>query len=95
MISDLSFLYSRSEEKTKCLFSRYLQTSAAQVPFMEPGLNSYSENSTNLLLLIFAKNFLLQECNRTGKSSPSPPIPPAKLKEWGYFTLHTNSVVKE
>lgn len=53
-ISDLSFLYSRSEENPKCLFSRYLQTSAAQVPyvcvliFMEDGINSYSENATTL-----------------------------------------------
>lgn len=52
--SDLSFLYSRSKETPKYLFSRYLQTSVAQVLYvcvlilMEDGINAYSEIATTL-----------------------------------------------
>lgn len=89
-ISDLSLLYSRSEIKTKCLFSRYLQPLATQVPYVcvliltEAVLNSYSENLTNLLFHIFDRIFFVARMQQNRKVCSAPSS--VKLKEWDYIT---------
>lgn len=96
-IRDLSFLYSRSEKNPKCLFTRYLQTPAAQVLYV--CIDIYGGWYKCLFRKCYypltphiCQEFSAARMQQNWKVFP--PTPSGQTERMGFFTLHTKGSIR-